>query len=241
MKDVVQKVLDSGLIQKVEQIDDNLLLLSFAFEANDLGFMFYYNSYRNEFFDDDLYPEIRYFGSLLVDYEGNVIKGIVDSILFGNRDKSERKTIFNQSQMINKLDKIKLSRMFSVKYGFILPYCSTNSTLVWKNCIKFKNNKLIEDWVTSKKYGFSTIWRYIGRDEFITYDLLEKKCNMENFLLELENKVKCAQIIGKSIISSGEIVAESNKQLGKDILKSSKNIAGSIAYKEMQPIVNIKH
>ena len=96
-------------------------------------------------------------------------------------------------------------------------------------------------YVTSKKYGFSTIWRYIGRDEFITYDLLERKCNMENFLLELENKVKCAQIIGKSIISSGEIVAESNKQLGKDMLKSSENIAGTIAYKEMHPIVNIKH
>lgn len=241
MKDIVQKVLDSGLIQKVEQIDDNLLLLSFAFEANELGFMFYYNSYKNEFFDDDLYPEIRYFGSLLVDYEGNVIKGIVDSILFGNRDKSERKTIYNKSQMINKLDKIKLSKMFSVKDGFILPYCLTNSTLVWKNCIKSKYNKLIEDFVTSKKYGFSTIWRYIGRDEFITYDLLERKCNMENFLLELENKVKCAQIIGKSIISSGEIVAESNKQLGKDMLKSSENIAGTIAYKEMHPIVNIKH
>lgn len=241
MKDVLQKVLDSGLIQKIEQIDDNLLLLSFAFEANDLGFMFYYNSYRNEFFDDDLYPEIRYFGSLLVDYEGNVIKGIVDSILFGNRDKSERKTIYNKSQMINKSDKIKLSRMFSVKDGFILPYCLTNSTLTWKNCIKSKYNKLIKDWSTSKLYGFSTIWRYIGRDEFITHDLLERKCHMENFLLELENKVKCAQIIGKSIISSGEIVAESNKQLGKDIIKSNKELSGTIAYKEMQPIVNIRH
>ena len=241
MKDVVQKVLDSGLIQKVEQIDDNSLLLSFAFEANDLGFLFYYNSYKNEFFDDDLYPEIRHFGSLLVDYEGNVIKGIVDSILFGNRDESERKTIYNKSQMINKLDKINLSKMFSIKNGFILPYCLTNSTLVWKDCIKSKYKKIIEDFVTSKKYGFSVIWKYIGRDEFISYDLLERKCDRENFLLELENKVECAEIIEKSKMSSAEIIADSNKKLGKDIFKSNRTLSGTIAYKEMRPIVNIRH
>lgn len=242
MKDVIEKVLDSGLIQKVEKLDDSLLL-SFAFEANYLGTLYFYNHYQNTFYDDDLYPEIRYFGSLLVDYNGNVIKGILDSIIFENYDKSksEKKMTYNKTQMINKLDRINLSRMFNLKEGFILPYCSTNSTLVWKDCIKVRNNKCIFPEYESGTRGFQTIWRHIGRDEFITYDLLEKKCNLENYMVGLENKLKCAKIIGKSIISSGEIMAESVGKLGEDIIQAGHDISGTMAYKDMQPIINIKH
>lgn len=213
-KDIISKIIDSGLIQEVKEYD-GLFQLSFAFEIEYGDDLYYYNSFANTVYRYlDLDNHIQYFGILIVDNEGYIQKGILESIIYDRKNKF-KELIFNPTQVIAKNDKIHLSRLYE-KNCLILPYCQTNSSTVWLEAIKFKGRKNIkfEDGVSEKYFSISLIWRYVGREDYISYDILERKLRMEQCMLNTKMKMFSSALIAKAINNHGDSVKEAGRTIG---------------------------
>ena len=60
-------------------------------------------------------------------------------------------------------------------------------------------------------------------------------------MAELNNKVRCARIIGKSIVSANQNISESVKDLGNSVIEANNDLSRAIEYKDIQSIINKKN
>ena len=159
--------------------------------------------------------------------EGYIRKAVLESILYKKKNNI-KDIIYNPSQVIAKNDKIHLSRLFK-KNCLILPYCQTNSSSVWTEVIKFKGKKLIWRRETDKHVSLDYVLRYVGKDDYLSYNILERKLQMEQFMLNLKVKLLSSTLIAKAISNHAEAIKEGANIIAESINSSADSDATALA------------
>ena len=144
----IQKLIDSGLVQECETIDD-IYYISFAFQLNNTPFYNYKNNIYFDDFADIVWIDVMYAGGFAVNNKGKILKGIIYPYYYNFKTEDDCKMfgidnnlipyIKGMPQIINKNDNLKLKDFF-IGSTFRAYNLSTNLSDTWVNFISNKES-----------------------------------------------------------------------------------------------------